>query len=305
MSDINWTDLDDFDTAATAQAEKPKKDFLDAAATYANAPCRKCGGSGTWTGAYSAGPCYSCNGTGKSSRKIRTDAAGVAARRQRRERDAQRKAERQQERIDAMEKAVNEWKAEHEREWNWLVSTASRQDPFAGSVLTQLLQRGFLTERQIEAIQKNIAKAEDRAAEQRRAEAEGITLPNCQRYLQAARESGLKYPKLRLVDGEGRRIVLSLAGGRSKHPGSVNITDGRSFEDNTWYGRIVDGVFTRSRHCTDSILATLREIDSDPSAAVKVQGQRTGQCCCCGRELTNAESIEAGIGPICAGRFGF
>lgn len=28
-------------------------------------------------------------------------------------------------------------------------------------------------------------------------------------------------------------------------------------------------------------------------------GQVTGRCACCGRELTNEESIERGIGPIC------
>lgn len=30
-------------------------------------------------------------------------------------------------------------------------------------------------------------------------------------------------------------------------------------------------------------------------------GRRTGRCMCCGRTLTNPESIAAGIGPICAG----
>jgi hypothetical protein len=34
-------------------------------------------------------------------------------------------------------------------------------------------------------------------------------------------------------------------------------------------------------------------------------GRATGSCSCCGRELTDPVSIEAGIGPICAGRFGF
>jgi hypothetical protein len=32
-------------------------------------------------------------------------------------------------------------------------------------------------------------------------------------------------------------------------------------------------------------------------------GRITGICCNCGRKLTNEESIEAGIGPICAGKF--
>lgn len=35
----------------------------------------------------------------------------------------------------------------------------------------------------------------------------------------------------------------------------------------------------------------------------KAYGKVTGTCCNCGRKLTNEESIEAGIGPICAGKF--
>jgi hypothetical protein len=34
-----------------------------------------------------------------------------------------------------------------------------------------------------------------------------------------------------------------------------------------------------------------------------VLGKTWGYCCVCGRTLTKTESIEAGIGPICAGKF--
>lgn len=35
----------------------------------------------------------------------------------------------------------------------------------------------------------------------------------------------------------------------------------------------------------------------------KAYGKVTGQCCVCARKLTNEDSIAAGIGPVCAGRF--
>lgn len=35
----------------------------------------------------------------------------------------------------------------------------------------------------------------------------------------------------------------------------------------------------------------------------KAYGKVTGQCCVCGRTLTNESSIEAGIGPVCSGKF--
>jgi hypothetical protein len=38
-------------------------------------------------------------------------------------------------------------------------------------------------------------------------------------------------------------------------------------------------------------------------AAVRY-GRQTGRCSCCGRELTNKASIDAGIGPICASKWG-
>lgn len=35
----------------------------------------------------------------------------------------------------------------------------------------------------------------------------------------------------------------------------------------------------------------------------KAYGKATGQCCVCGRELTNEESITNGIGPVCSSKF--
>lgn len=48
-----------------------------------------------------------------------------------------------------------------------------------------------------------------------------------------------------------------------------------------------------------AILASGQRLSSDEAAAF---GRETGTCCSCGRALTNPASIEAGIGPVCAGR---
>ena len=42
----------------------------------------------------------------------------------------------------------------------------------------------------------------------------------------------------------------------------------------------------------------------DSEHASRLYGQLIGKCGVCGRTLTDPESIAAGIGPICAGRFG-
>lgn len=47
----------------------------------------------------------------------------------------------------------------------------------------------------------------------------------------------------------------------------------------------------------------LLEIERDPEAAAVLYGKASGNCSICGRDLTDPESIERGIGPICAGKY--
>ena len=54
----------------------------------------------------------------------------------------------------------------------------------------------------------------------------------------------------------------------------------------------------------DDVKAVLLEAASDPLTAAVRYGKETGSCSCCGRDLTNAQSIELGIGPICREKFG-
>lgn len=51
-------------------------------------------------------------------------------------------------------------------------------------------------------------------------------------------------------------------------------------------------------------LAQIVAIGADPIAQAVAYGKKTGTCCCCGAELTNAVSIEYGIGPVCRERWG-
>jgi hypothetical protein len=53
---------------------------------------------------------------------------------------------------------------------------------------------------------------------------------------------------------------------------------------------------------TPGILAVLRTEDKLTKEQAAEFGKLYGICCICGRTLTNEESIEAGIGPICAGK---
>lgn len=122
--------------------------------------------------------------------------------------------------------------------------------------------------------------------------------------LQRAREKGIKYPKL-TAEFDAGTIRLSLAGAKARYPGSINVTDGGSFEDGTFYGRIhTDGRFEAGRRCADWILAALTEFNADPAGQARLHGQRTGNCCFCRRHLETSESVTAGYGPVCADRYG-
>lgn len=52
-------------------------------------------------------------------------------------------------------------------------------------------------------------------------------------------------------------------------------------------------------------LEVLRLIAADPKAAMLRYGKEIGSCGHCGRTLTNQESRDLGIGPVCAGKLGW
>lgn len=79
----------------------------------------------------------------------------------------------------------------------------------------------------------------------------------------------------------------------------VNPVYGRGY-----YGSFTeDGVFKPTKECTEKHLQQLRQVEERGLEAVKEIGMLTGNCCVCGRTLTAEDSINEGIGPICAGKF--
>lgn len=110
-----------------------------------------------------------------------------------------------------------------------------------------------------------------------------------------AKDNGLQWPKIRLST-----YIFSL----SRHPATVYVKHRDSGE---YLGKIVGFKFYPA---TQWITTTsLSELDSIIRASLSSQlhayGQKTGQCGCCGRTLTAADSIRNNIGPICAEKFGF
>lgn len=111
----------------------------------------------------------------------------------------------------------------------------------------------------------------------------------------------LQYPRLSFEVG-GRTVQLARAGANSRAPGSINVTDGRGYGRNTWYGRIDrDGATTIA---DSAILAFLSDFATDPARKAAEYGRSSGCCCFCATTLTDERSTRVGYGPVCAKKFG-
>lgn len=112
---------------------------------------------------------------------------------------------------------------------------------------------------------------------------------------EAARANGIKRPRLRLAD-----FTFSRAPDTGKNAGSIYVK-----RKDEYLGKVTAGLFHATSAADAETRASVIEIASDPHNAAKAYGTRTGSCSCCGRELTNKESIDLGIGPVCREKFGW
>jgi len=119
-----------------------------------------------------------------------------------------------------------------------------------------------------------------------------------------AKANGLLYPKLRFEHG-GQPLVVSMAGTGSMFPGTLNLTDGKPFGQNVWFGRVdLDGALIPSKSWQPWVGELLTAFAADPVGVGAAYGKKAGRCCYCGRALETKESTSVGYGPVCAEKFG-
>jgi hypothetical protein len=163
---------------------------------------------------------------------------------------------------------------------------------FALSLASQYRQRGSLSSRQLEAARSMRQKSEQRAQErQARADAEA-----------AAPDTGIDLSGLPAglyaVPGGDTRLKVRIDHGKNRWEGWTFVKDGAEYGQQRRYGVQKPGETYRG-----DIEDALRAILADPYAAACAYGQLVGRCGMCGSLLENQDSIEAGIGPICARKF--
>lgn len=300
-----FDDMEDdgvFDKPTVDQVdEKPLIDRLEKrdpaeSPTFKTIPCPKCNGTGKWVGGY-ANPtvrqCFKCNGTGRvvSSKSKPLDMSPEAI-----ERRAKAKVSRQRTKMlkaDELQERYRNW-IENDDLGKFLVA-ASGWSGFAMDMTREFAKKGELTAGQLQACRSMKEKVDARGDREADADLSGGNLDEIFKIFTHAIGSGLKRPKLRIGD---MAIKLAPAGGR-------NVGHLYVMLEGEYQGKIdPEGKFFASRDADEGINERLVEISADPLAAAVLHGKQTGNCACCGRVLTDPKSVERGVGPYCAERWG-
>ena len=172
---------------------------------------------------------------------------------------------------------------------------------FAASLVAQFDRKGYLSGKQIFAANNMMVKvvAAESAKEKAQASTEGksgeVDISKIRELFNTALNNGLKRPKFYAGD-----VKLSLASPYGHNPGAIYVVR----DPDVYQGKILDVKFSASRDCAEDTLSVLHQLAKNPGEYARMTGKATGRCCCCGRELTDPKSIEDGIGPICATKWG-
>jgi len=163
----------------------------------------------------------------------------------------------------------------------------SSWNSFASSLVEQYSKRGTLSDKQTGAAIAMLMKVKANKAQ--KADAPSIDLGNVVAMFSKAHEA-IKTPRFRFED-----LVISRAPDHGVNAGALYVK-----VNGDYAGKVKEGKWFGSQ----DILPKLQQISKDPLSSAVAYGRRTGTCACCGKELTVHESIERGIGPICAEKWG-
>ena len=272
--------MDDWDSFVDTLAEDTAPIALKQS-TEKTYPCGQCAGTGLYAGVrvhQEKTNCFACRGKGY----FKTDPRKLE----------KAKLQRAKKKRDAIEsaQALNIATPIYAS----VVSMANWNE-LAASLLEQHNQGKAWSEKQILAIQGMVARMEERRA-LRAAEAQAVDLSAIVNLFVTAKSSGYKRPVYR---AEGLKI--SLAPESSANAGALYV---KTAQDE-YIGKVSDGKFYGTNAASEEHKRALTIIAINPRDAAIRYGRQTGNCACCGRALSNKESIDRGVGPICFERWGF
>ena len=112
----------------------------------------------------------------------------------------------------------------------------------------------------------------------------------------------------------GTRFTFKVRKPSDEAPHFVSLMNGPDNESNYAYLGTIFGDLNyrhgrKSRVTPDATSAKafnwLWNHRNDSDLDTKIEFRHAGKCCCCGRKLTEPESIDTGIGPICRAKKGW
>jgi hypothetical protein len=183
------------------------------------------------------------------------------------------------------------WIDAHPAEYQWLID--SNTFDFAVSLLASLRKWGKLTDGQLGAVQRILAKKQAQAV--RHAAAPALSLEPVEQAFAKAQAAGIKRPKLRLGV-----FTFSPAPATGVNAGAVYVKEGEIY-----LGKVLGGRLFAAAACTVDQESQIVAVGQDPLSAAIAYGKEFGKCSVCARTLSDPESIARGIGPVCADRFGW
>lgn len=106
-------------------------------------------------------------------------------------------------------------------------------------------------------------------------------------------------PTMKALTFDGLRI--GRAGATSSNPGGLWVTDGGSWGNSVYFGRInADGTFRARPEFNARARETVRRLAAFGAAEIAAQGRASGRCVYCARYLDDPVSVALGYGPVCA-----
>lgn len=174
---------------------------------------------------------------------------------------------------------------------------------FAQNLVRQYESGRPLSARQLEAARNMKAKCDAKAAPaSQAAPAPALggfaTVTAIMEHISA---SGNKWPRVKLLTPAEREVTMT-------YWAEGNLTNVRL--DGVKLGPIKGAEWTPNatargldRDVKADVWALMQALKADAAAVFAENGKRTGTCACCGRPLSNDESVARGIGPECWAKF--
>lgn len=181
---------------------------------------------------------------------------------------------------------------------NFLRHHRLERNEFVFSLLKQRAERGLSAKQEAWLLflaTEHKAKLDGKAQPQPKQDEDSLALDGLAAVLKAAMGNGLKRPVLCLQSDAGE---IMLKAGRGCFWITLNAELCGKLEQS---GK---ASLWKLGQAHEIVERTLLMAAMQPLHAMQQFGHVTGRCSCCRRKLTDPQSVELGIGPICKAKFG-